>query len=188
MLLQRRPQGGYVLARVADDASVDQTLVAIRTTMDRIWPANPSRDVMVVSDLADRAIADYRARALLLGLIGALCLPLAFTGVAGAASYAVAQRTREIAIRVALGAQPVHVQQAIIGSGMAAVSIALLAGIAGGVLVGGAMSAFLFGVNPTNAWTMAGVSALLLAVSLVAMWIPARRAMRIQAADALRAV
>jgi putative ABC transport system permease protein len=188
MLVQRRPQGGYVLARVADDVSMDQTLVAIRTTMDRIWPVNPSRDVMVVSDLAARAIADYRARALLLGLIGALCLPLAFAGVAGAASYAVAQRTREIAIRVALGARPAHIRQTVIGGGMAAVGVALLAGIAGGVLVGRAMSAFLFGVSAANAWTMAGVSAVLLMVALVAMWIPARRAMRVQAAEALRAV
>lgn len=185
-LLQRRPQGGYVLARVADDASIDQALVAIRTTMDQIWPSNPTRDVMVVSDLAARAIADYRARALLLGLIGALCLPLAFAGIAGATSYAVAERTREIGIRVALGAQPAHIRQTIIGSGLTAVSIALLAGIAGGVLIGRAMSAFLFGVSAANAWTMAGVSTLLLIVALVAMMMPARRAMRMQAHEALR--
>ena len=186
-LLQRRPQGGYVLARVADDAPIDQALVAIRTTMDQVWPSNPTRDVMVVSDLASRAIADYRARALLLGLIGALCLPLAFAGIAGATSYAVAERTREIGIRVALGAQPAHIRQAIIGSGVAAVSLSLLAGISGGVLIGRAMSAFLFGVNPANPWTMAGVSAVLLVVALIAMLMPARRAMRMQAAEALRA-
>lgn len=185
-LLQRRPQGGYVLARVADEASIDQALVSIRTTMDQIWPSNPTRDVMVVSDLAARAIADFRARAILLGLIGALCLPLAFAGIAGATSYAVAERTREIGIRVALGAQPAHIRQAIIGSGMAAVGMALLAGLAGGVLIGRAMSAFLFGVSPANAWMMAGVSALLVSVALIAMMMPARRAMRMQAHEALR--
>jgi putative ABC transport system permease protein len=186
LLLLTRPQGGYVLARVDPAASWDQALAATRATMDRIWPANPSREVMVVSDLAARAIADYRARAVLLGLIGALCLPLAFAGVAGALSYAIGQRTREIGIRLALGARSADIRRHVVAGAMIAVALGLATGIAGGVLVGRLMTAFLFGVQAIDPLTTAAVTLVLLVTVAVAMILPSRRAARIQPAEALR--
>jgi hypothetical protein len=186
LLLQRRPQGGYVLARIDPGASVDETLAAMRTAMDRIWPANPSREMLVVSEFADRAIADYRARAVLLGLIGVLCLPLAFAGIAGAVSYAASQRTREIGIRIALGAAPADIGRAIVGRGLLAAGAGLTLGLAVGIALGRTMAAFLFGVGAIDLPTVAAVAAVLLATTLVAMAIPVRRAARIQPTEALR--
>ena len=188
LLLQRRPQGGYVLARIDPAVSLEEALAGIRATMDRVWPANPSREVLIVSDFAARAIADYRARAVLLGLIGALCLPLAFTGIAGGLSYAVGQRTREIGIRMALGAAAADIRRTVLGRGLLAVAGGLAAGLGGGVLVGGAMSAFLFGVGAADLATIGGVSLVLLATALGAMAIPIRRALSVTPADALRSL
>jgi ABC-type antimicrobial peptide transport system permease subunit len=141
---------------------------------------------MVVSELGARAIADYRARAVLLGLIGVLCLPLAFAGTAGALSFAVSQRTREIGIRIALGAEPRDIRRAVLRRGLAAVIGGLAAGIGGGVLLGGAMSAFLFEVGAVDVVTTAGVAVVLTVVAGLALWLPARRAARVEAAAALR--
>jgi predicted permease len=186
MTLLQNPQGGYVLARLAPDAPLASTLDAIRAALDRVWPDNPSREVMLVSDLADRAIADYRARAVLLGLIGALCLPLALAGIAGALSYATSQRVREIGIRMALGAAPADIRRRVLGRAFTAVSLGLVVGLAGGMLMGRLMSSYLFGVRPIDGWTIVGAAAVLILTAWAASILPARRAARIEPAQALR--
>jgi putative ABC transport system permease protein len=184
--LRREPTGGYIEVRMASDAPMPGTLDAIRATLDRVWPDNRSRQVMLVSDLADAAIADYRARAVLLGLIGALCLPLALAGIAGALSYATSQRLREIGIRVALGAGPRDIRRRVVGRAFVAVSIGLAAGLGGGVLMGRLMSAYLFGVRAVDGWTAVGAVAVLIVTTWVASIVPARRAARVDPATALR--
>ena len=186
LLLVRRPQGGYVLARLAPEAPMDATLAAIRTTTDRVWPTNPSREVLVVSEFSARAIAEYRARAVLLALVGALCLPLAFAGIAGAVSYAVSLRTREIGIRVALGAGPAQIRRTIARGGLAAIAAGLAAGLAAGAIAGRAMQAWLFGVSALDAVSIVAASIVLSAVALAAMALPARHALRVAPAEALR--
>ena len=186
MPLQANPQGGYIVAKIAPDAPVAPTLEAIQAALDRVWPDNPSREVMLVSDLADRAIADYRARAVLLGLIGALCLPLALAGIAGALSYATSQRLHEIGIRMALGAEPRDIRRRVVGRAFAALSIGLAFGLAGGMLMGRLMSAYLFGVRPIDGWTTVGAAAVLVLTAWAASIVPARRAARIDPARALR--
>jgi ABC-type antimicrobial peptide transport system permease subunit len=141
---------------------------------------------MLVSDLADRAIADYRARAVLLGLIGALCLPLALAGIAGALSYATSQRVREIGIRMALGAAPADIRRRVLGRAFTAVSLGLVVGLAGGMLMGRLMSSYLFGVRPIDGWTIVGAAAVLILTAWAASILPARRAARIEPAQALR--
>ena len=184
--LQRGPQGGVIVARLDGTVPHDIAVSAIGATFDRIWPENPSREVLFVSDLADRAIADYRARAVLLGLIGVLCVPLALTGIAGALSYATSERLREIGIRLALGARPGTIRATVLRRAFAALGAGLVAGLAGGALMGRLMSSYLFGVRPLDATTVAGVVAALAVLTyLAAVW-PANRAARVGPAEVLR--
>jgi putative ABC transport system permease protein len=184
--LQRRPQGGFILARLEDRGSADTAVAAIGSTFDRIWPDNPSREVFVLSDLTRRAISDYRARAVLLGLIGLLCVPLALAGIAGALSYATSQRLREIGIRLALGAEPRDIRRRVVGRAFAALGLGFALGLGGGVLMGRLMSAYLFGVRAADPVTVSSVAVVLALVAwLAALW-PARNAGRIEPAQALR--
>lgn len=135
----------------------------------------------------DRYKEDAKHRAILLGLLGAIGVVLAAVGVFGLTAYSVAQRTKEIGVRVALGATRRHVISTIVG--------ALAPFLAGGVALGlfGAWGAsrivaqFLFGVTPTDRVTLLSVSVLLAIVALAACYIPARRALRVDPVKALRA-
>jgi putative ABC transport system permease protein len=184
--LIRRPQGGFILARLDGTVPVNDAVAVLGATFDRIWPDNPSREVFFVSGLAARAISDYRARAVLLGLIGLLCVPLALAGIAGALSYATTQRLREIGIRLALGAEPRDIRRRVVGSAFAALGGGLIVGLGGGVLMGRLMSAYLFGVRAIDPITIVAVVATLAAIAGLASLLPARRAGRIQPMEALR--
>jgi len=184
--LIRRPQGGFILARLDGTVPVNDAVAVLGATFDRIWPDNPAREVFFVSDLAARAISDYRARAVLLGLIGFLCVPLALAGIAGALSYATTQRLREIGIRLALGAEPRDIRRRVVGSAFAALGGGLIAGLGGGILMGRLMSAYLFGVGAIDPVTIVAVVATLAAIAGLAALMPAHRAGRIQPMEALR--
>jgi predicted permease len=184
--LIRRPQGGFILARLDGTVPVNDAVAVLGATFDRIWPDNPSREVFFVSDLSARAISEYRARAVLLGLIGLLCVPLALAGIAGALSYATTQRLREIGIRLALGAGPRDIRRRVVGHAFAALGFGLVFGLAGGMLMGRLMAAYLFGVRPLDPITVTAVVGVLTAVAWLASLWPARRAGRIQPMEALR--
>jgi len=185
--LQRSPQGGVILARLDGTAPRETVVAAIRATFDRIWPDNPSREVFFVSDLATREIGDYRARAVLLGLIGALCVPIALVGLVGALSYATSERQREFGIRLALGARPRTLGIDVLLRAYAVLGPALAVGLAGGTLMGRLMSSYLFGVKPLDIGTVSIVIAsLAVLTSLAALW-PAHRAASLDPAHILRA-
>jgi putative ABC transport system permease protein len=122
----------------------------------------------------------------LLSLFATIGLILAAIGIYGVMSYAVTQRTHEFGLRIALGAQMKDVLRLVIGNGMTLALIGVAIGLAGAFALTRLMTSLLFGVTPIDAAAFATVSILLLTVALVACYIPARRAMRVNPLIALR--
>src|SRR5256712_8248293 len=117
---------------------------------------------------------------------GGTALLLAVAGIYGVMAYSVARRTREIGVRMALGAARGDVLRLVLGQGMWTTGIGVAIGIAGSLALTRTMESLLFGVSPTDAVTLAGVALLLAGVSMLACWIPSRRAMRVDPIVALR--
>jgi len=123
---------------------------------------------------------------LLVGVFAGLALALAVIGIHGVLSYSVVQRRREIGIRVALGAEPAQVVRVVLGQGVRLTAIGLGVGVALAMGFSRSLAGLLFGSTATDAATFAAVVALLAAVSMLAMWLPARRASRVDPLVALR--
>jgi putative ABC transport system permease protein len=128
-----------------------------------------------------------RFQTLLLGLFAAAAALLAAVGIYGVMSYAVLRQTREIGVRMALGANPADVLRQVVRQGMSVAAAGAGAGLAAALLLTRLMSGLLYGVAPTDPATYAGVAVLLLAIALCASYVPARRAARIDPMKALRA-
>ncbi|PYV04118.1 MAG: hypothetical protein DMG10_08980 [Acidobacteria bacterium] len=127
-----------------------------------------------------------RATGILLSAFGALALLLALVGLYGAVSYSVSQRTREFGVRLALGAQRADLIRLVLREGVAATVLGLAMGVIGALVLTRVLSSLLYGIRPTDRLTFAGVSAFLLAVTLAANYIPARRATKVDPMVALR--
>lgn len=132
------------------------------------------------------SVARQRFGLLLLGLFGALALALASVGIYGVVSYGVAQRTREIGIRIAMGAQSRDVLRLIISQGMTPALLGVIIGVLGALALTRLLRSLLFGVSATDPLTFVLVAALLMGVALLACWLPARRAARVDPIIALR--
>jgi len=120
-------------------------------------------------------------------VFASVALVIAGLGVFGVLSFIVTQRTRELGIRIALGASTTSVQRLVVGRGMLLVSIGLVVGLVGAFALTRFMGNLLYGVTPTDPLTFAGVAAVLLAAAAVASYLPARRATRVDPIIALRA-
>jgi predicted permease len=176
----------FVLARLSP--TMPDAEAAVRATLQRLWSDRASRQVIRMEDEVARATADYRARMRLLLLLALSCLPLAAAGIAGAEIDAVRQRGREIAVRLALGADEGAIGRRIVAQSLALVSTGLVVGLAAGVGVGRLMSHYLFETAPVDLASVLVALIVLLAVGcLAAVW-PARRAARIRPAVVLRDV
>ena len=159
---------------------------AVRKAVAAIDPNQPISDVKTMEDWAADSVAQPRDRTLLLSMFATVALLLSVVGIYGVMSYAVTQRTREIGVRVALGAARRDVLRLVVGQGLALA----LAGVFVGGLVGlattRALSSLLYGVSPLDPLTFIGTALLLAAVAVMSSYLPARRAMRVDPMAALR--
>jgi putative ABC transport system permease protein len=144
-------------------------------------------DIRLLQSEVDSNVANPRFRAILIGTFALLALVLAAVGVYGLISYTVTQRTREIGIRVALGAAPRQVLAPVMREGIVLALAGIGIGLVGAFAATRALSAFLFGVGASDPLTFSGVALLLLAVALAASYIPSRRALKVDPVVALRA-
>jgi predicted permease len=159
---------------------------AIRREIAATAPNVGAFNFVSLEEEVGNSLWQSRLRGWLLGFFSVVALALAATGLYGAVAYGVAQRTREIGIRMALGATRSAVLRLVLGQGMRAVGFGLLAGIGGAMILSQALNAFLFGIN-RNDLTSYGVASLLLAATaMIAAFIPARRASRVEPMEALR--
>jgi putative ABC transport system permease protein len=139
-----------------------------------------------MDEVAAASFSARRFNMLLLAIFAGLALALAAVGIYGVMSYAVTQRTQEIGIRMALGAQAGDVLKMIVRNGMTLTLIGTAAGLAGAFALTRLMTTMLFGVTPTDATTFATVSLVLLVVAFLACYLPARRATKVDPIIALR--
>jgi putative ABC transport system permease protein len=159
---------------------------ALRETVRKVDSDEATSSFLTMDDAVSNAAAGDRFNTLLLGGFGGIALLLTAAGIFGVLSYLVTQRTREIGLRIALGAQPGDVLGVIVGQGMRLAAIGVTLGLIGAYATTRWMSSFLFDVKPTDPLTFAAVSAVLAATAFVACYFPARRAMGVDPMVALR--
>ena len=159
---------------------------AIRGAVQSIDKDQPLFAISTMKDLVSNSIATRRMTLVLLGLFSGLALVLGAIGIYGVISYSVAQRTHEIGIRMALGAPRRGVFRLVVGQGLKLAGIGIAIGVAGALGLARLMSSLLYGISATDFETFAGVSILLALVALLACYVPARRAMRVDPTVALR--
>jgi len=165
-----------------------ETLVeAARREVYAVDPNLPLASVRTLDQIVATSISQPRFYMLILTIFASVALALAAIGIFGVLSYAVAQRTREIGIRMALGARERSVVQLVIRQAMALVVTGEIIGTIGALLLSKTMARMLFGVTPTDPTTFAGGAFVLIAVALLASYVPARRAARVDPIIALRA-
>ena len=159
---------------------------AIKAAVREVDPDQPVSRLRPVGELVGDSLARYRFSMLLLTIFGGLALCLAVVGVYGLMAYSVSQRTRELGIRLALGARAVVVCGMVLRQGLGMAVAGILLGLAGALVLTRLLSAQLFGVSPTDPGVITAMAATLAAVSLVACLIPALRATRVDPMVALR--
>jgi len=155
-----------------------------------IWSVDKDQtvaDIDTMDHIVAEAVARQRFSMVLLGVFAALALVLASVGIYGVMSYSVAQRTREIGIRIALGARRGDVLQMTIKQGLKLVGTGMILGLAAAFLLTRVLQTLLFGISATDPITFFGISLVLLAVAILASYIPALRATKVDPLVALRA-
>src|SRR4051794_6222623 len=159
---------------------------SIRREVRAVDPNEPVFAVQTMDAVVASAMGERRFTMLLLALFAATALALSAVGIYGVMAYFVTQRTHEIGIRMALGASRQDVVGMVLGQGVRLAAAGVIAGVIGALLVTRAIAALLYHVSPRDPWTIAALSAALTAVALLACYIPARRATRVDPIRALR--
>jgi putative ABC transport system permease protein len=178
---------GPLAASVSDAIARERVANSVRVSIRRLDPDIALFRVRTMEQVVDAAMATPRSMAWLLSVFAIAALMLAAIGVFGVMSHAVSQRTREIGVRMAIGASPYRMLGSILGEGMAQVGLGLIAGAILSMVTAQLLSGLLFGVSALTIAPYLIVVSLLTVVSLLACLMPARRAMRVDPATALRA-
>jgi putative ABC transport system permease protein len=160
--------------------------VQLREQVQSVDPGLPVFGANTLDDLLSASLAERRFSMEVVGLFALTALLLAGMGIYGMISYIVSERTREIGIRLALGAQSRNILRMVVRQGLGLALAGAAVGLVGALIVSHLMAGLLYGVRPTDPFTFAGVALLLIAVALLACYIPARRAIRVDPLVALR--
>jgi predicted permease len=174
----------YLVVRTASDPLA--IVAAVRDVVHKVDSNLPLTRVMTMDGMLSDSVSPRRFSVTLVGIFAALALLLAAVGIYGVMSYTVSQRTQEIGVRMALGAQVGHVRGMILGQTLKLTLLGVGIGLAGSFVVARFLASLLFGVGTYDPVTFLGVALLLIAVALAASYIPARRAMRVDPIVALR--
>jgi ABC-type antimicrobial peptide transport system permease subunit len=158
----------------------------VRRELQAVDPIGPYVDVTSLGAIIDPQYRPWRLGATVLGLFGALALLLSGLGLYGVLAYVVGQRTREIGVRVALGANPGSLFSLVLGEGLRIVAAGVLVGALASLALGKLVASLLYGVSPRDPWVLAASASVLLAAAALACLIPARRAATVDTTVALR--
>jgi predicted permease len=169
-------------------AKVNPTALArdIRSRIAQLDPDVPLADVRPLEAAVAGTASDRRASVLLLGAFAVAAAVLSALGIYGVIAHSVAQRTRDIGIRMAIGAQAAHVRRMVLRQGLSLALVGLSIGVAASLLSSRMLTSLLYEVKPTDLATLATVTCVLVLVALLACWLPARRAARVEPMAALR--
>jgi putative ABC transport system permease protein len=165
-----------------------ETPTMVKAVKQAVWSVDPGQPVFQIRSMDEYlSLADTAPRisTMLLAVFAGISMLLAALGIHGVVSYGVAQRTREFGLRMALGSTPGQLKALVIRNGIKAALIGLVAGMAGAAALATGLRALLYGVAPLDPGVMAGVAALLLTVTLIANYVPARHATRVDPMEAL---
>jgi predicted permease len=182
---QSPPSRVIVFVRTSRDAASAGN--EVRRAVHDVAPQLPVYDMQTMTQRAATATAEERFRTTLLTAFAIAALALAAIGVYGVLSFAVTARTREIGIRIALGAERAKVQRLVIGEGVGLVGVGIALGLAGAVAATRVLRTFLFDLTPADPITYIGIVIVLVITAALASWIPGRRAARVDPVIALRA-
>jgi len=175
--------GGLVIRA---EGSAPGLVAAATRVVRRIAPTTPLGDVLTVAQIKDESISPRRLNAALVSSFGILAVIISAVGIAGVLAFSVSARTNEIGIRMSLGAERGRVQRMILKEGGVLVAIGLVLGVAGAFFTAGVIRGLLFGVGPHDPVTLIGVAVTMAVIGIVACWIPALRAARIDPAITMR--
>jgi putative ABC transport system permease protein len=177
------PQAAIAVRTAGDPASMTKSIAAVVLSID---PDLPLDQVKTMDQIVDESLSGDRFGTVLFGSFAAVALLLAAIGIYGVMSFAVAQRTHEIGLRIALGASPARVLRLVLREGILLALGGLLLGLGGAYFVGRLMKSLLYQVNAMDPAAVSGVTAVLLLSALLACYIPARRATQVDPIVALR--
>jgi putative ABC transport system permease protein len=158
----------------------------VRHEVTALDPNLPISNVRMMEEVIAQSLATRRFVLLLFGLFAGLALLVATIGIYGVLSASVSQRTRELGVRIALGATRSNVRRLIVGQGLKLVLSGLVIGLVSALALKRVIGKLLFGVSPTDPTTFLVIAFLMIAVALLACWIPARRATKVDPLSALR--
>jgi putative ABC transport system permease protein len=174
----------HLLVRTASDPAAISA--AVTRVVHDLEPDLPVTEITTMDGLLSRSLSPRRFASALIAVLAGLALALSAVGIYGVMSYTVGQRTQEIGVRMAMGAQPSNMLALILGRGATLALIGIATGTLGALALTRFLSSLLFGVAPKDPLTFAEVALLLFGVALAACYVPARRAMRVDPMVALR--